>query len=492
MNDFPFRVYAVKTKHELRMKRIMMTLLIGFMMMTGANAGQTEQIVRGAALYMADSLKLDSMYNYWNRYTLEHPKDEVAWRNLYEVYDVYEYRFLVNHKNYKTGKEISDAQEQMRRKVGFMYRMEQAIPDSYTFNYCAYDCGYEWLKYENPDDVPDTLSTHYANRAIELIPDKAARFDYDEWAGYLMGNLDTVRLTRLLTQYYENGLYPADELQYHYNELQGMDEGAVYLGQHNGNVIGKLILQLVKGVHRDKILYNEACVVNYSPFLNGCIQRMGLSPQTADSLRRNAQGFKGLERLLRYIFDYVKRPVYLSSNSISMLLFGEGVPDDLKQYLYNEGLTIRYSAKPYDNLRVKRRNVEERYLLDYLRFSFSPDSDRRNSYLSFHYLILLKDLLPYYKANDPDRFRWLNRLYHDVLAQMEDEGEGFLLGNKAFNIHKVENEQGVHYEVEEGTVRYNESFTGLSGKVSKKDGLKYLTGEPIPTHVILKTEPVKD
>ena len=137
---------------------------------------------------------------------------------------------------------------------------------------------------------------------------------------------------------------------------------------------------------------------------------MGLSPQTADSLRRNAQGFKGLERLLRYNFDNVKRPVYLSSNSISMLLFGEGVPDELKQYLYNEGLTIRYSAKPYDNLRVKRRNVEERYLLDYLRFSFSPDSDRRNSYLSFHYLILLKDLLPYYKANDPDRFRWLNRL----------------------------------------------------------------------------------
>ena len=113
--------------------------------------------------------------------------------------------------------------------------------------------------------MPDTLSTHYANRVIELIPDNAARYDYEEWAGYLMSNLDTVRLTRLLTKFYENGLYPADELQYHYNELQGMDEGAVYLGQHNGNVIGKLILQLVKGVHRDKILYNEASVINYSP-----------------------------------------------------------------------------------------------------------------------------------------------------------------------------------------------------------------------------------
>ena len=474
------------------MKRIKMTLLIAFMMMTGVSVGQTEQIRRDAALYMADSLKLDSMYNYWNHFTIEHPKDEVAWRNLYEVYNTYENRFLVNSKHYKTGDELFEAQLQMRRKVGFMSRMEQAIPDSYTFNYCAYDCSYEWLKYENPDDMPDTLSTHYANRVIELIPDKAARYDYEEWAGYLMSNLDTVRLTRLLTKFYENGLYPADELQYHYNELQGMDEGAVYLGQHNGNVIGKLILQLVKGVHRDKILYNEASVINYSPFLSGCIRRMGLSPQIADSLRRNLHDFKGLERLLRYIFANVKRPVYLSSNSISMLLFGEGVPDDLKQYLYNEGLTIRYSPKPYDNLSVKRRNVEERYLLDYLRFSFRPETDRRNSYLSFHYLILLKDLLPYYKTNNTDRFRWLNRLYHDVLAQMEAEDEGFLLGNKVFNIHKVENEQGVHYEVEEGTVRYNESFTGLYGKFSKKDGLHYLTGEPIPTHVILKTEPVKD
>ena len=68
---------------------------------------------------------------------------------------------------------------------------------------------------------------------------------------------------------------------------------------------------------------------------------------------------------------------------------------------------------------------------------------------------------------------------------MEAEDEGFLLGNNVFNIHKVENEQGVHYEVKEGTVRYNESFTGLYGKFSKKDGLHYLTGEPIPTHVIM-------
>ena len=491
MNDSRFCVYAIKTNPK-KMRMTIITLLVAILGMSTASA-QTEQIKRNVTLYMADSLKLDSMYNYWNGYVQQYPMDEVAWRNLYEVYSCYENQYLVNPRYYKTGDEFFNAQLQMRRKTGLMERMEQAIPDSYTFNYCAYDCDYEWQKYNNPDDMPDSISYHYANRAIELLPDDAERYDYDMWAGYLMNELDTIRLTTLLTRYFENGLYPADELQYHYNELQGMDEGAIYLGQHDGNVIGKLILQLVKGVHRDKILYNEAAVVNSSSVFNASMQRMGFSAETADSLLRSSKDFDGMERVFRYILNNAKRPIYLSSNSISSFLYSKGVPDDLKQHLYNEGLTIRYSAKPYDNLRVKRRNVEDRYLLDYLRFSFTPKPKNgiRNTNLSFHYIILLQNLLPYYKKNDPDRFRWLNRLYHDVLAQMEADNEGFVIGNNVFTIHKVEDERGSHYEVEEGTVRANESFLGLYGE-SKKDGLRYLTGESNPTHVILKTEPIAD
>lgn len=476
------------------MKRTIITMLVVVIAVAGASAQQTEHINRNS-YFGADSLRLDSMYNHWNGYVKEHPKDEVAWRNLYDIYEWYEYKYLVNSKYFRTADDLFEAQLKMRRKVGLMERMEQAIPDSYTFNYCAYDCDYEWQKYDNPDDIPDSISYHYANLAIELLPKTAERNDYETWASYLINELDTVRLTHLLTRYFESGLYPANELQYHYNELQGMDEGAIYIGQHNGNIIGKLILQLVKGVHRDKILYNEVAAANGSPLFKACIQQMGLSVETADSLCHG--GPKGLERVLRYIFDNAQLPIYLSSNSISLLLMGEGVPDDLKQYLYNEGLTIRYSKTPYDNLSVKRRNVEERYMLDYLRFSFRPDSDKRMSDLSFHYLILLQNLLSYYKNNNPERFRWLNHLYHDVLAQMEADNEGFVIGNNVFKIRKVEDGQGTHYEVEEGTVRPNESFVGLYGKGEKDAqgkplGLRYATGESIPTHVILKTEPIKE
>ena len=36
-----------------------------------------------------------------------------------------------------------------------------------------------------------------------------------------------------------------------------------------------------------------------------------------------------------------------------MYVLGFGLPDELKACLYNEGLTIRYSTKPYDNIAVE-------------------------------------------------------------------------------------------------------------------------------------------
>ena len=79
-----------------------------------------------------------------------------------------------------------------------------------------------------------------------------------------------------------------------------------------------------------------------------------------------------LTAIIRYIFEHSKRPVYLSARNLK-LMFRKGIPDDLKACLYNEGLTMRYSAKPYNNVAVKRRNVEQRYMMDYLVLQFHPE-----------------------------------------------------------------------------------------------------------------------
>ena len=56
---------------------------------------------------------------------------------------------------------------------------------------------------------------------------------------------------------------------------------------------------------------------------------------------------------------------------------------------------------------VKRRNVEQRYLLEYLRESFVPDNWTSGNRLSANYVVMLSDLLPYYKTHDKARYEWL-------------------------------------------------------------------------------------
>ncbi len=67
---------------------------------------------------------------------------------------------------------------------------------------------------------------------------------------------------------------------------------------------------------------------------------------------------------------------------------------------------MRYSAKPYDNLAIMRRNYENTYLLDYLYESFYPETltnvclDLKGvKMLSIYYVPAFKSLLQFYKES---------------------------------------------------------------------------------------------
>jgi hypothetical protein len=110
----------------------------------------------------------------------------------------------------------------------------------------------------------------------------------------------------------------------------------------------------------------------------------------------------------------------------------------MKGRLYNEGLTMRYSAKPYDNMAVKRRNIEKRYRLEYLRMPFHPEikdtqlfSFSADAY-AMNYIRLLHDQLPYYKQHNKERYQWLRDIFTDIIERLEkenfdvDEFKGYL------------------------------------------------------------------
>ena len=125
-------------------------------------------------------------------------------------------------------------------------------------------------------------------------------------------------------------------------------------------MVGKLILQHVLGVHKDKILYDEDAAM-FPEYVKDVFGHIGIpfNDDVWNQLWTTWQD-KTLTAIMRYIFDHSKRPVYLSAHDMWQYIIGEGLPDELKACLYNEGLTMRYSAKPYDNRAVKRRNIEQR------------------------------------------------------------------------------------------------------------------------------------
>ena len=395
------------------MKRTVMTLLAFTLLLAGASA-QEKKVAKvtvigmGAGPYQTlDSLELDSMYNYWNNYVIEHPKDEKAWRTLKEVDD----RMFS-----KTDGKNREAALRRSKENNVFNRMAQAIPGTYTFYKYAYR--YRWAKHRE-----------YADSAIAVIPLDAPARDYEDWTRHLLYENDTLKLTKLLTQYYKSGQYPAECLQYHYNELQGMEKGGVYLCRSDVNMIGKLILQLVLGVHKDKII----CDMNGGgPFTKLEFERIGVPfcEELYDQLSSSEEYFRVIARIIRYVLENCKRPIYLPASDVQYMFKYEGEFDDLKACLYNEGLTMRYSKKPYDNMAVKRRNVEKHYQMEYLAIPFQPELEDVEEYkslprgLAFNYALLLNDLMPYYKKHNREQYSKLNRIFTSILKRIQYHGYG--------------------------------------------------------------------
>lgn len=313
----------------------------------------------------------------WKNIVQKNPQNEQAWLNYYNAA-----RYMAWF-----GQKGTLAQQ----VVG---EMEKAIPESYTFNYCAYR---ESISGRGYGDV------HlYAEAALAKLPDDMQFFDYDNWVCYLAMQGDEQRMSQMAKKYFNSGIYSEAVLRYNYNELAGMDEGSVFIANGDAVVIPKWLIQEGMKEHRDKtvVCVSFLVVKEYREWL---FRKLGLElpalkdPQTAEDYDANERA------MLQAIIDHYGNKVYFSSTTPPEIM------EPWKQNLYNEGLTLKYSKKPYDNMTVKRRNVEERYMLEYLLVPFRPEWTAGQR-MSANYAVVLADLLPYYSKHDKNRYNWLKRL----------------------------------------------------------------------------------
>lgn len=312
----------------------------------------------------------------WKDTVAKSPQDETAWLNYYNAA-----RYMAWYNQGDT-----TARQVVRE-------MEATIPDSYIFNYCAYRESTSGKGYGD--------AHRYAEQALAKLPDDMQFFDYDNWVCYLAMQGDP-RMSQIAKRYFDSGLYSEAVLRYNYNELSGMDEGGIIFANGDAAVIPKWLIQEGMNAHRDKTIVCVSFLV-VKEYRDWLFRKLNVpmptlkEPQTAEDYDVNEHA------LLQAIIDRYGSKVYFSTTTPSQTI------EPWKKSLYNEGLTLKYSSKPYDNLAVKRRNVEERYMLEYLLVSFRPDWTAGQR-LSANYAVVLSDLLPYYAKHDKKRFDWLMNL----------------------------------------------------------------------------------
>ena len=390
------------------MERSMKKKVVGAAMVVAGllcSCGQSQQgtsETEGAEFehWNTDSVSEWKRVQKWEAYVEAHPKDEMGWRNLYDA------------KLYYSFWDNTTWNDSVREAL--MERARKAIPDTYTYYYLAMETSY----------VSKERKV-YAQEAMKRLPKHPLKEDYVTWCRYLCRE-DGKELKKMLKRYYESGLFPPDVLYYHYNELQGMEPGGIYLAEWEDDLVPKLMIQLVFGMHRDKVLVNrngdwgtiwQKCGVPY-PDENWA--ETTPMDEANPSVYFKTQTLK----ILDWIGAHSERPVYFSARYLNMR-WKSKLPKELLGNLYNEGLLMRYSSKPYDNIAVTCRNVEERYVLDYLYLPFSPTEDSKQVYsessdLAYTTIVLLQGLLPHYQKENPERCQWLSGLLLKATDRWKD------------------------------------------------------------------------
>ena len=369
------------------MKRIFLLAALAITVLHASGQTKAEEI-KSPIVSEQDADYYAVQTDLWRDIARSNPKDEQAWKNYF--------RAAWYKKWYN--KADTTANDVLRE-------MEKAVPGSYIYNYACY------RKYMGMEE-----SHLYARAAMKQLPETMDQNDYDIWFCYAAQVGDEENMERIAKRYYNSGLYSPYVLQYNYNELQGMEENGIYIGNGDAILIPKWIMQYAKGLHRDKaiVCMSFLALKHYREYI---FRKLDVEMPEFKEAKTQADYDENVFRAVEALRKGTKRPTYFSSFN------GAEINKPWEDKLYNEGLTLKYSDKPYDNFSVKRSNVEERYLLEYLIESFSPNKWDSGNRLNANYVVMLSDLLDYYKKNNQKRYKWLRKLLLSALNGSEIEEE---------------------------------------------------------------------
>lgn len=349
---------------------------------------QVAKDIKSVIVTGKDSAWYAEQAKLWEKEVAENPQSERAWYNLFEANRYLKFWF--------------QAYEVPRDSADFIInRMERAIPNTFTYHYCRYQ-------------LQQAAYSPHAEKALDCIPKEPEPGIVDGLLGYLWrsGKADGQGQRRelfdqLLQKQYEKGYYPNFALHYSYNQLEALPQNSIYIGYGDLDLFPKIMMQRVLDIHQDKVVAVSS-FLSIAAYADSLCQRLGIAPYRPEGMEKEIiMGDTAYETgFIEYLAQATKRPVYLEP-SLGKLY------KNLGEKLYREGLLLKYSPKPYDNVSASKTAIEHKYKFEYLGMpKFHHEVYWKGSEMQqVNYIVLLGSFIKTYRAEgNKTRAEWLKKI----------------------------------------------------------------------------------
>lgn len=298
---------------------------------------------------------------------------------------------------------------------GILTKMKEVLPDSYEYNYLMY---YNGSYFDNEGRIN---YYPYLFKSFEINPDRSDI--YPDLVVYAETSRDLVSKKKYLQKWFDSNQMSAGILSWCYNLLQSTAPNAVLVTNGDNDTFPIWMLQEIKGVRTDVLVINTSLflIEGYRKIICDLLN-IPMLEFDYDKIKNNADYNTQIGiHLSKYL---TKRPLYFAISSS---------PDCYKTFedsMYNEGLAMRFSEKKYDNLSVLRTNVEQKFLLDYLKLDLSNDISKDIvTNCNTNYLTSMLLLFEYYSdIKDKDKTTYYYNLILEIAtnAGLRDKVEPYL------------------------------------------------------------------
>lgn len=320
----------------------------------------------------------------WQKRVDADPQDQWAWRNLF--------RATCYHEQFTGG--WGENQDESRT-ADVIRKMEAALPDSYVLNLCK---GRFCLTTDEAAKRGDNIL-----RAIELMPENICPEDLEFLAVRLwINDPENPRVKELYTKSYQSRYFPSRHMHFNHNMLQSMQPNALYFSNGDLDTEPMKMLQEALGERTDVIIINLS-FLHATTFMDALYKKLGIAPLTLNVQDYGDKyGEKWLQYyeadIIMYLINESKRPAYFSPTNPKVSILDT-------DSIFNEGLVLKYSPKPYNNFDVAMHNVKEVYDLEYLAEpDLVYDSWETSAMVDLNHVTLLAHLIAKFrKKGDEDQ-----------------------------------------------------------------------------------------